>query len=241
LLEIQKKKEQNQKILQNQLTQEIQEKLNKKNYLMGKFNPAQRNDFVLIPKQNITDKQNQNKMYLRKETLNAFLKMTEAADEDGINLKITSATRNFYDQKNIWDNKWSELTLLNKFERFKKILEYSAVPSTSRHHWGTEIDINNTDPSYFNTQLGKTEYTWLTKNASRFGFCQPYNKKGTERKSGYNEEKWHWSYFPLSKTFTEEYKNLIKNEDIKGFSGDEYVPELNLINDYVLSVNTECL
>lgn len=106
---------------------------------------------------------------------------------------------------------------------------------------GDQIDLNNTDPLYFDGPLGKQEYAWLVKNASSFGFCQPYNKKGINRNTGYEEEKWHWSYFPLSKTFTEEYKNLIKNEDIKGFLGDEYVSKLNLINDYVLSVNTECL
>ncbi len=37
----------------------------------------------------------------------------------------------------------------------------------------------------------------LTANAAKFGFCQPYNVK-TDRK-GYNEEKWHWSFMPLSK------------------------------------------
>jgi len=39
----------------------------------------------------------------------------------------------------------------------------------------------------------------------------------------------------------EEYKNLIKDEDIKGFWGDEYVATFNLINDYVLSINPDCI
>lgn len=208
-----------------------------KNYLMGKFDPSTRNDFVAIPTQYTVYG---NKMYLRKETLVAFMKMLDAANNENIYLKISSATRNFDSQKNIWNTKWSEL----KFEPlyvFKKILEYSAVPGTSRHHWGTDIDINAATPEYFNGKLGTSEYQWLVKNAPLFGFCQPYNLKGTARPTGYNEEKWHWSYLPLAKTFTQEYKSLIKEEDITGFLGDENVLGQDLINDYVLGINSDCL
>jgi len=190
-------------------------------------------------------------MFLRKETLDAFLKMAEAADKDMIDLKIASATRNFDYQRGIWNNKWSGVTLVegndlsksipDGLERFKKILEYSAAPGTSRHHWGTDIDINGAVPEYFATEKGQKVYEWLTKNAPSFGFCETYNLKGSARGTGYNEEKWHWSYLPLSQTFTQEYKNLIKNEDIKGFLGDEHVTSLDLINDYVLAVNPECI
>lgn len=135
-LEQQKEREQNQKILQNQLIQKnIQETLDKKNYLVGEFDPDQKENFILIPDQYIIVK---NKMYLRKETYIAFLKMEEAAKKDGVNLKITSATRNFNAQKNIWGNKWAGIADLNGLEKFKKILEYSAAPGTSRHHWGTK-------------------------------------------------------------------------------------------------------
>ncbi len=217
-------------------------------YLTGRFDPAEREDFVLIPEQyTIT----QNKMYLRKEAFEAYLQMQGAADEDEVDLKIASATRNFDYQKNIWNNKWTGFTLVEEKDlsksfpdgedRFEKILEYSAVPGTSRHHWGTEIDINNANPEYFEGELGEEVYEWLTKNAPLFGFCQTYNSKGSDRPTGYNEEKWHWSYLPLARVFTQKYKNLIKDEDIKGFMGDEYVPEMNLINNYVLSINPECI
>jgi len=215
---------------------------------MGKFNPTEREDFILIPSKYTTV---ENKMYLRKETLNAFLNMQAAADKDEIDLKIASATRNFDYQKNIWNNKWTGVTLVDGknlsksipdgLNRFKKILEYSAVPGTSRHHWGTDIDVNDANPAYFKTEKGEKVYDWLVKNAPLFGFCQPYNSKVTNRLVGYNEEKWHWSYLPLSKTFTEEYKNSIIDTDIKDFDGDEYVSNLNLINDYVLGINPACL
>ena len=79
------------------------------------------------------------------------------------------------------------------------------------------------------------------KNTPLFGFCQTYNLKGNIRPTGYNEEKWHWSFLPLSRAFTQEYKKIITEEDIKGFLGDENVSALNLINNYVLAINPECL
>ena len=129
----------------------------------------------------------------------------------------------------------------DELARFKKILEYSAAPTTSRHHWGTDIDINDADPEYFETEQGKKEYEWLKANAPEFGFCQVYNTKDEGRMSGYNEEKWHWSYLPLAITLTQEYKEIVKEKDIFGFPGDEFVAEQNLIEDYVLSINPACL
>lgn len=228
--------------------QRIQKEAADRIYLTGKFNPEEREDFVLIAEQFTAVP---NRMYLRKEVLDAFLKMQEAADKDEINLKIASATRNFDYQKNIWNNKWTGVTIVDgqnlpkslpdELERFKKILEYSSAPGTSRHHWGTDIDINNANPEYFKTENGKKVYEWLVLNAHKFGFCQPYNLKGSDRPTGYNEEKWHWSYLPLARDFTQRYKNLIKESEIGGFLGETNVLGLNLINDYVLGINPKCL
>ena len=85
------------------------------------------------------------------------------------------------------------------------------------------------------------EYQWLVKNAGAFGFCQTYRAKEIDRRTGYNEEKWHWSYLPLAKIFTQEYKRLIKNEDINGFLGDQYALGQDLVNQYALDINPECL
>jgi LAS superfamily LD-carboxypeptidase LdcB len=175
--------------------------------------------------------------------------MSNEAEKAGIVIKIASGTRNFNYQKSIWENKWNGKTLVDDknlsteipdgVERFKKILEYSAAPGTSRHHWGTDIDINGITPGYFYTKEGKASYDWLVKNAPRFGFCQSYNEKNS-RLNGYNEERWHWSYIPTARIFMEEYKKLVKEEDINGFLGDSYVKDLDLINNYVLSINPEC-
>lgn len=247
LLDLEQKKT-NELILEQQKTQaEIEKNAEEKIYLLGKFDQSQRDDFSLIPPKDTT---NGTAMYLRKETLAAFLEMQNAANLNDIDLKIASGTRNFDYQKNIWDSKWEGTTLVDGknlaksipdgLERFKKILEYSAVPGTSRHHWGTDIDINDANPPYFETNQGAKEYAWLVKNAWAFGFCQPYDLKDNDRPEGYNEEKWHWSYLPLSKTFTEEYKNLITDTDIVGFDGDQYVVGQNLIDNHVLGINPDC-
>ena len=242
------REEEQQKLVREQLAKEKREKEAKeKIYLLGKFEPAQREGFVAVPSEyNIAGY----KMYLRKEALEAFLDMSALAEHDDIHLKIASATRNFDYQKKIWNDKWTGAKIVegkdlsksipDGLERFKKILEYSAAPGTSRHHFGTDIDINAATPEYFETEEGAKVYEWLTENAPLFGFCQTYNAKGPERLTGYNEEKWHWSYLPLAKNFTQEYKDIITEDDIKGFDGDEYV-SADLVSNYIFGINPECL
>src|SRR5688572_24617025 len=60
----------------------------KRIYLTGRFDPKDREDFVLIPSAYTTLP---NQMYLRKETWSAFLEMRAAAAKDGVDLKIASA------------------------------------------------------------------------------------------------------------------------------------------------------
>ncbi len=225
----------------------------KKTYLMGMFDPSKQKDFVLVSPENAFGADN---MYLRKETYEAFIQMRAAAKADGVDLKIASATRNFDYQKKIWDEKWAELDIQeeskesitdvpDELRRFRKILEFSSAPGASRHHWGTDLDINRINPLFADSQydsiIREKIYSWLVKNASRFGFCQTYTPRDENRKTGYNEERWHWSYIPLARIFTQEYKNLIKNEDIKGFLGDKFVSTYDLVNNYVLGINPECM
>jgi zinc D-Ala-D-Ala carboxypeptidase len=207
--------------------------------LMGKFDPATHPDFEKIPSR-YCDKEG---MFLRKETLEAFKKMHEAAEKDGISLEIISATRNFDRQKIIWEAKWKLYTkdFPDPNKRASKILEYSSMPGTSRHHWGTDIDLNDLNNPTFE-KGGKYEktYLWLVAHAHEFGFCQPYSPKGKDRPNGYNEEKWHWTYLPLSKDFLVQYLENVKNTDLAGFKGAETAIELNATKNYVGGINKSC-
>ena len=57
--------------------------------------------------------------------------------------------------------------------------------------------------------------------------------------TGYNEEKWHWSYMPIAKQLLEDYRKLINYSDIKGFSASEFSQELNIIEKYVFGIECE--
>jgi zinc D-Ala-D-Ala carboxypeptidase len=170
--------------------------------------------------------------YLRKEVAKAFMEMADAANKDGFRLSVLSATRNFKYQKGIWERKWKAAKGTDT-EKALYILQYSSMPGTSRHHWGTDFDINSLEPSWWETAEGKKLYTWLKANAKRFGFFQPYDKENNERLSGYRDEKWHWSYFPLSNKMTLAYNFLVDYEDITGFEGSESATTVQIIEKYV--------
>ena len=226
---------------------EMDSSISKKD-LIGDFEPAKHADFTLIEKQYAS----REGMYLRKDAYASFIKMAAAAKKDNIDFVIKSATRNFAAQKVIWEGKWNGTRLLEggtnaakKFpkpnERALKILEYSSMPGTSRHHWGTDIDLNAFVNSYFEKGKGLKEYEWLLAHAAEYGFCQPYTKKGAERPDGYNEEKWHWSYLPIATKLTNQYQLRIKDADIAGFEGAEVAKDIEVIRKYVLGINGECL
>ena len=219
-----------------------------KSILLGKLSSSKR-DSLLSP----IDKEYANKdgMFMHRDAYDAFLKMHDNARENGIELTIISAFRDFDHQKRIWDNKWTGQQVLsgniiatdivNPVARAREILRFSAMPGTSRHHWGTDIDLNSLNNRYFESGKGKKEYEWLVENALKFGFCQPYTLKGAGRESGYEEEKWHWSYIPVSSVYHFYYPQVITYDDIKGFDGWETARLLKVIEYYVLSVNEDCL
>ncbi len=186
--------------------------------------------------------------YLLREVHDAFLKMAEAAAKDSIRLIVVSGIRTFDYQKEIWENKWLGLSLVdgkklslthkNPLLRSLKILEYTAPPGFSRHHWGTEIDLNSVEDEYFETDEGRKVYHWLNANASSFGFCQTYPNKILSHRSGFNEEKWHWSYYKISTPILKQLKDNFTKELIRGFLGFKEVRKIDLLNKYILSINT---
>lgn len=216
-------------------------------FLLGKFDPSKDDRFVLID----AIHSDRNDRLMHKEAYAAFLQMQAAAKQAGIQFKILSATRNFNYQKGIWERKWSGATKVGNADLSKtiadprtralKILEYSSMPGTSRHHWGTDIDLNSFDNRYFEAGQGKKEYDWLLNNAQKFGFCQPYTSKSTSGRTGYHEEKWHWSYTPLAAKFTEQAGFRITEDMITGFLGSEQAKEIGVVKKYILGINPDCL
>ncbi|MBK7409660.1 MAG: M15 family metallopeptidase [Saprospirales bacterium] len=215
-------------------------------YIMGKFDPAKHPDFTVIP----TIYADREGLYLRKDVFEAYKQLHAAAKADGVNLAIISAPRPFNYQKGIWEAKWNGSRLVEGKDlsraipdpraRALKILEYSSMPGTSRHHWGTDFDLNELEDAYFQSGAGKKVYEWLTAHASEYGFCQVYTAKGPDRPEGYNEEKWHWTYVPVAKQLTDFAQANLTDDMISGFQGAEAAKAIGVVGKYVLGINPDC-
>ncbi|MCP4136185.1 MAG: M15 family metallopeptidase [bacterium] len=222
-------------------------------YLTGRFSPRKQKVFVSLKDMGIPVDNKAH--YLRKKAALALRDMyiEFQLDNPRVKFRVRSSTRNFDDQKRIWNNKWNGNTkvggkrlnraIKDPVKRAREILRFSSMPGTSRHHWGTDFDINTLTNEYFKSGEGKIVYTWLKKNAHRFGFCQPYT---AGRKTGYNEERWHWSYLPLASLFLKDWNQLFNHRQGLSFytqrdlfGGSEFVG--NLAPEYVNGINEACL
>jgi LAS superfamily LD-carboxypeptidase LdcB len=148
-----------------------------------------------------------------------YFAMCEAAAKVGFAIEAFSAFRDFEAQLKIWNNKFSgarplydqhgvaqDHARLSPDEIVDFILNWSAVPGASRHHWGTDIDVIETArvPPDYHVKLLPSEYAaggvfhelncWLDDNIERFGFFRPYEKYH----GGVFAEPWHLSYAPIS-------------------------------------------
>ncbi len=135
---------------------------------MGKFDAAKDSLFVEIPKKYCLLRNE----YIHKDVLEHYIAMYEAAALEGVNLGIVSAFRSFDTQKWLWNQRY--YTSSNPEKVAKSVLSYLAMPGTSRHHWGTDIDIMSTKLNFFETETGKKAYQWLVDNAANNGFYQVY-------------------------------------------------------------------
>ncbi len=145
---------------------------------------------------------------LIKPVQKAFDQMAETAKKENITLKIVSGYRSFERQKHIWNRKYfrNQKAGLDPIDNIKKIITFSTLPGTSRHHWGTEVDLidgsQKEEGDVLLTQKfqGKGPYVrlslWMQENASQFGFYLPYTND--KKRKGFSFEPWHYSYAPLS-------------------------------------------
>ncbi|AFM12912.1 M15 family metallopeptidase [Turneriella parva] len=222
----------------------------------GKFSPEKRREFVPVPAALSPGR----KQYLHAETLAALAKLAEAAKKSGFNLTVVSATRNFTTQKAIWEEKFTGKRLVggknlatavkSDEERALTILNFSSMPGTSRHHWGTDIDFHEakmTAPALHNSSFksgrGLEFYNWLVANGPKFGFCQPYNGDPNSRHAGkfahgYQEERWHWSYRPLASQYLKRYQQNAGALEPSGFAGDKASAKFYM--DYVQNIDASC-
>ena len=160
---------------------------------------------------------------LQAETAAAYEALRSDAAAAGFELAIASSHRSFERQCLIWNGKArGERTVhddsgsliaiaqMTPHQQLHAILRFSALPGTSRHHWGTDIDVYDAAalPEGYALQLSPAEvapggmfdalHCWLDQrmaaDKSR-GFYRPY----AADTGGVAPERWHLSYAPLAK------------------------------------------
>lgn len=174
-------------------------------------------------------------LFLLPQTYQAFQKLYSLGRKEGFDLKIVSAYRSYEAQKTIWQAKAQgqrqlladdgsplDFSRLSAQEVLQAMLRWSAIPGASRHHWGSDFDVIDSqalqqvlkkDPS-FKVELTPQEvapegvfgpmHLWLDQlihAQEAFGFFRPYE---TDR-GGVAPEKWHLSYRHLSESFLNQY------------------------------------
>lgn len=193
---------------------------------------------------------------MHKKAKIAFLKMKSAAAKENINIEVVSAYRSFQRQKEIYEDKYNAFTAqgLSPSEAIKKIIEYSTIPGTSRHHWGTDIDIIDANaprpesilqPKHFrgNGPFCKLK-EWLNLHAESYGFVEVYTDN--PQRKGFKYEPWHFSYAPVSIPMLSEYqkldiKQILLEEKVKGagYFTDTFIADY--VSENILDINPKLL
>ncbi len=178
--------------------------------------------------------------------------LADAAKKQGFELKVVSGFRSFDQQLAIWNAKArGERQVLDILERpihhgtlqgwslAEAILRWSALPGTSRHHWGCDLDVVDGAAlkDGYKVQLTQQEaepdgvfgafHEWLTlwlQQNSDVGFTRPYRHQAPAalhpKRFGIAPEPWHLSYHPVAEACEQAYStaqlaSLIEGSEIE--------------------------
>ena len=185
---------------------------------------------------------------MQEEVYEAYERMRQAAAKEGIDIKVVSGHRSYHRQREIWNAKYKTLTLqgLPAKDAIQEIITYSTLPGTSRHHWGTDIDIiDNANPQSGDVLLVEKFYgdgpssalrTWMNRNAADYGFLEVYTDHPNRK--GFAHEPWHYTYHSLSKAYLE----VLTNQVISEIAKDEQLLGRKFLDaDFFKSYTTEHL
>ena len=197
-----------------------------------------------------------NKHKMEAAAYESFIKMKEKASEENINIQLESAYRSFQRQKEIFEGKFNKFSNegMSPTEAIEKIIEYSTIPGTSRHHWGTDIDIIDGNAIRPNSVLEAEHFSgsgpyckmkeWLNHHAESFGFVEVYTDDSNRK--GFKYEPWHFSYAPVSKPMLKEYrllnlKEIMLEEKILGvdYFTESFIDKYT--RDHILDINPKLL
>ena len=171
-------------------------------------NDVTKGNLFLLGKENLKETL---KSGLLNEAYLKFKQMQNDAKKEGVEIEIVSGYRSYEKQKDIWNNKYNknfENGILG-IKNINRIIEYSTLPGTSRHHWGTDIDIIDKrfipkgdlliEKNYAENGIYSQLFYWMKKNSKKYGFYLVYDD--SPKRKGFKFEPWHYSYKPLSVIF----------------------------------------
>src|SRR5690554_1263654 len=157
---------------------------------------------------------------VHKDVVSPWRQLCAAARAEGFALQLVSGYRSFERQLAIFNAKAEgrrsvfddcgqqvEMAKLGEYEQLQAILRFSALPGTSRHHWGTDMDVVVAAalPPDYRVSLTPEECTpegvfgglhqWL--NSYLEAGCDFYRPYGQDC-GGVAPEPWHLSYAPVA-------------------------------------------
>ena len=184
--------------------------VNKQNTVEDWYVPA---DLVTIERHYAVDREEQCR-YMRAEAAEAFLKLADDAEAQGIEIVMTTAYRSYNYQNVLWTN------AVARYGSEESANTISARPGQSEHQTGLAVDISSGEIGYSLEQnFGDTAAgQWVAQHAHEYGFILRYGKD-KEAITGYVFEPWHLRY--VGKTAAAEINQ-------SGLALEEYLEQLEL-------------
>jgi len=119
-----------------------------------------------------------------KEVLEQYKKMFNAAQEQGLELIISSSYRSYEEQKETYE--FYEQT------KGENVKNYASLPGYSEHQTGLAFDILKI--GVLTDDFDQTdEFKWLINNSYKYGFILRYPKE-KEKITKFDYESWHYRY-----------------------------------------------
>ena len=120
-------------------------------------------------------------IYFKKEVLDSYQLMYNAAKKENIELMIFSGYRSYQKQKILYYYVYGQDDTI------------SARPGFSEHQTGYAMDISRPDEGLTELFEQSSSFSWLMNNCYKYGFILrfPHDK---ENKTGYSFEPWHFRY-----------------------------------------------
>lgn len=167
----------------------------------------------------------QDRYFIHKKVLDDFKSLVSEGLKRGFSIELVSSFRDYQAQLGIWnakalgsrvllDDQGMELdySLLSSREVLYAILRWSAIPGFSRHHWGSDLDIFDSNKmKQEDVRLTPQEvapkgacgelHLWLDEYLPHSAFFRPY----AQDLGGVQVEKWHLSHREVSRDY---FKNL---------------------------------